>query len=49
GKQAGSWDQQSQSFVALPDSTISQINKGLRIARKQLAPEMLTLPIHAAE
>ena len=49
GKQAGSWDQQSQSFVALPDSTISQINKGLRIARKQLAPDMLTLPIHAAE
>jgi len=26
GKQAGSWDQQSQSFVALPDSTISQFN-----------------------
>ncbi len=49
GKQAGSWDQQSQSFVALPDSIISQINKGLRIARKQLAPDMLTLPIHAAE
>ncbi|WP_417669571.1 DUF3450 domain-containing protein [Pseudoalteromonas tetraodonis] len=49
GKQAGSWDPQSQSFVALPDSTISQINKGLRIARKQLAPDMLTLPIHAAE
>ncbi|KGK01723.1 DUF3450 domain-containing protein [Pseudoalteromonas sp. ND6B] len=49
GKQAGSWDQQSHSFVALPDSTISQINKGLRIARKQLAPDMLTLPIHAAE
>ena len=49
GKQAGSWDQQSQSFVALPDSTISQINKGLRNARKQLAPDMLTLPIHAAE
>ena len=49
GKQAGSWDQQSQSFVALPDSTISQINKGLRIARKQLAPDMLTLLIHAAE
>ncbi|WP_394186380.1 DUF3450 domain-containing protein [Pseudoalteromonas tetraodonis] len=49
GKQAGSWDQKSQSFVALPDSTISQINKGLRIARKQLAPDMLTLPIHAAE
>lgn len=49
GKQAGSWDSTSQSFVTLPDSTISQINKGLRIARKQLAPDMLMLPIHAAE
>jgi hypothetical protein len=49
GKQAGSWDQQTKSFVDLPDSSISQINKGLRIARKQLAPDMLTLPVHAAE
>ena len=49
GKNAGSWDQNTKSFVALPDSTISQISKGLRIARKQLAPDMLTLPVHAAE
>ncbi|MDN3380673.1 MULTISPECIES: DUF3450 domain-containing protein [unclassified Pseudoalteromonas] len=49
GKKAGSWDQNTKSFVALPDSTISQISKGLRIARKQLAPDMLTLPVHAAE
>ena len=46
GKQAGSWDQQSQSFVALPDSTISQINKGLRIARKQLAVSYTHLRAH---
>ena len=39
----------TKSFVELPDSAISQINKGLRIARKQLAPDMLTLPVHAAE
>jgi hypothetical protein len=45
---AGSWDEKKQSFTALPDSTISQISKGLRIARKQLAPDMLTLPVHAA-
>lgn len=49
GKKAGSWNKDSKSFVALPDSTISQISKGLRIARKQLAPDMLTLPVHAAE
>lgn len=46
-KLAGSWDTQTKTFAALPDSTISQINKGLRIARKQLAPDMLTLPVHA--
>ena len=49
GKKAGSWDTTSKQFVALDDSTISQISKGLRIARKQLAPDMLTLPVHAAE
>ncbi|KTD91814.1 DUF3450 domain-containing protein [Pseudoalteromonas sp. CR1] len=49
GKHAGSYNTETKSFEALPDSTISQINKGLRIARKQLAPDMLTLPVHAAE
>ncbi|EWH05100.1 MULTISPECIES: DUF3450 domain-containing protein [Pseudoalteromonas] len=49
GKKAGSWDKETKSFVELPDSAISQISKGLRIARKQLAPDMLTLPVHAAE
>ena len=49
GKKAGTWDATSKQFVALDDSTISQISKGLRIARKQLAPDMLTLPVHAAE
>ncbi|NMM39702.1 DUF3450 domain-containing protein [Pseudoalteromonas arctica] len=49
GKKAGSWDTTSKQFVALDDSTISQISKGLRIARKQLAPDMLTLPVHAAD
>ena len=37
GKKAGSWDKETKSFVELPDSAISQINKGLRIACKQLA------------
>ncbi|RZF83299.1 DUF3450 domain-containing protein [Pseudoalteromonas sp. CO325X] len=49
GQQAGAWDKEQKAFVKLDDSAISQINKGLRIARKQLAPDMLTLPIQAAE
>lgn len=49
GKKAGIWDKETQSFVTLPDSNISQISKGLRIARKQLAPNMISLPVQAAE
>ncbi|CAM4180707.1 DUF3450 domain-containing protein [Pseudoalteromonas byunsanensis] len=49
GSLAGSWNQDSKRFVALDDTSISQINKGLRIARKQLAPDMLTLPVHVSE
>ncbi|SFC72480.1 DUF3450 domain-containing protein [Pseudoalteromonas denitrificans] len=49
GKQAGVWDKKAKTFIVLPDSNISQINKGLRIARKQLAPNMISLPVQAAE
>ena len=49
GKKAGIWDKETHSFIALPDSNISQISKGLRIARKQLAPNMISLPVQAAE
>ena len=48
GLQAGAWNKTGKAFAALPDSNISQINRGLRIARKQLAPDMLTLPVQAA-
>ncbi|KZN38521.1 DUF3450 domain-containing protein [Pseudoalteromonas luteoviolacea] len=46
---AGSWNKDTRQFDALPNTNISQINKGVRIARKQLAPDMLTLPIQAAQ
>lgn len=46
---AGIWDKKSNEFSALPSSATNQINKALRIAKKQLAPDMLTLPVQAAE
>jgi hypothetical protein len=46
---AGIWEKETKQFKELPDTNISQINKALRIARKQLAPDMLTLPINAAK
>jgi hypothetical protein len=49
GKMAGIWEKETKQFKELPDTNISQINKALRIARKQLAPDMLTLPINAAK
>jgi hypothetical protein len=47
GKKAGIWNTEVNTFERLPDSNISQINKAIRIAKKQLAPDMLTLPVKA--
>ena len=47
GKKAGIWNTEQRAFERLPDSNISQINKAIRIAKKQLAPDMLTLPVKA--
>ncbi len=46
----GVWDQKSRSWVKL-DSTeyANHIKKGLKIARKQTAPELFILPVSAAE
>jgi len=46
-KKAGVWNTDAKAFERLPDSNISQINKAIRIAKKQLAPDMLTLPVKA--
>lgn len=47
GKKAGVWNTDAKALERLPDSNISQINKAIRIAKKQLAPDMLTLPVKA--
>ncbi len=46
----GVWDQKTRSWLAL-DSTeyANHIKKGLKIARKQIAPELFILPVSAAE
>ncbi|MCU4674313.1 DUF3450 domain-containing protein [Catenovulum sp. 2E275] len=49
GKLSGAWDTNQNQFVELSPEYRTQITKGLRIARKQLAPDLLTLPISAAE
>ena len=46
----GVWDQKTRSWLEL-DSTeyANHIKKGLKIARKQIAPELFILPVSAAE
>jgi len=44
---SGRWDQESRSWVALDSSYRSSLRKGLRIARKQAAPDLINLPLPA--
>ncbi|SET45714.1 DUF3450 domain-containing protein [Thalassotalea agarivorans] len=49
GLQLGQWDQASQSWQKLPASYRTSVNKALRIARKQLAPDLITVPVNLAK
>lgn len=45
GNKMGVWDQKSNSWQTLDDNYRSNINKALRIARKQLAPDLIIVPV----
>jgi hypothetical protein len=48
GQHTGAWDPESQSFVSLPPETYkSNVAQGIRIARKQVAPDLLIVPVTA--
>jgi hypothetical protein len=49
GDESSVWDQQSREWVLLDNSYRSSIRAGLRIARKQLAPDLIRLPLPAAQ
>ncbi len=49
GSESGYWDKQSKQWQLLSDDYKHSIQQGIRIARKQTAPDLLTLPIPAAE
>lgn len=48
-KNMGIWDDKVKEWQPLDSSYRSQISKGLRMAKKQLAPDMIIVPIAAAE
>ncbi len=49
GNDLGVWNMKTQTWEALDGSYRKDVRLGLKIARKQAAPEMLTLPILAPE
>ena len=46
--QAGVWNQETRSWQPLDSSYRTAIRNGLRIARKQAAPDLIRLPLPAA-
>ena len=46
--ESGVWNQQTRSWDSLDSSYRSAIRQGLRIARKQAAPDLIRLPLPAA-
>jgi hypothetical protein len=49
GKEQGIWNSDTHSWDSLPNEYRASITKGLRIARKQIAPDLLKLPVRAPE
>ena len=49
GAETGAWDQTSGGWTVLPDDYRASVRDGLRIARKQVAPNLLYVPVPAAQ
>jgi len=50
GKYSGAWDQKSGQWIELDKGDYkNQIRFGLRIARKQVAPDLVMVPVDAPE
>jgi len=48
GATTGSWDNAAREFIELPPETYkAQVAQGLKVARKQVAPDLLIVPVAA--
>ncbi|MCX4193086.1 DUF3450 domain-containing protein [Methylophaga sp. OBS1] len=48
GREAGVWDTESGQWQTLPDNYLQPIADGLKVARKQLPPDLMVLPLKAS-
>jgi len=49
GSSLALWNQETKAWDELPASYRSDVNKALRIARKQLAPDLVVVPVNVSE
>ena len=49
GSEAGAWNRVAKRWEALPDTYRTPIRNGLRMARKQTAPDLLIIPVITPE
>lgn len=49
GSETGFWNRETKTWEALPSDYRNAIRKGLRIARKETAPDLLVVPVPAPE
>jgi len=50
GNRTGGWNSETRQWEELPPETYkAQVAQGLRIARKQVAPDLIVIPVNAAE
>ena len=49
GEEVGAWDQKPRKWIQLGSEYRDSIRKGVRIARKQLAPDLIRVPVSAPE
>lgn len=47
GEEAGMWDQEAREWKPVESAYFNELRKGFRIARKQAAPDLMRLPVHA--
>ena len=49
GSETGLWNRETKAWETLPSSYRNAIRSGLRIARKETAPDLIIIPVPAAE